>query len=285
MPDVLSVVLRALSFVLLFQAAGVAIFVAIFGRRLASSQAPIRRLGQAAALAGVVLVAAHHAMEAARMAGEMSGMWDPALQGMAWNSPARAALICRLAGLLLIAVGLQGASVRSTIVAVGGSVLATGAFTLIGHTSVNAHRGALAALLMFHLLIVAFWFGALWPLYLASLRETPARAADLIERFTAVATWLVPVILLAGTAMAVLLLPNVSALSEPYGELLIAKIVGFALLMGFAAANKWRFGPAMVSGSAQSRQWFRRSLAAEYALIAAVLTITAVMTSFFSPEA
>jgi putative copper export protein len=284
-PDVLSVVLRALSFVLLFQAAGIAIFVAIFGRRLASSQAPIRRLGQAASLAGVVLVAAHHAMEAARMAGEMSGMWDPVLQGMAWNSPARAALICRLAGLLLIAVGLQGASVRSKIVAVGGSVLATGAFTLTGHTSVNAHRGALAALLMFHLLIVAFWFGALWPLYVASLRETPTRAAALIERFTAVATWIVPVILLAGAAMAVLLLPNVSALSEPYGELLVAKIVGFALLMGFAAANKWRFGPALVSGSARSRQWFRRSLAAEYVLIAAVLTITAVMTSFFSPEA
>jgi copper resistance protein D len=285
MPDVLSAILRALSFVLLFQAAGVAIFVASFGRRLASSQVPVRRLGQAAATAAIVLVAAHHALEAARMAGEMSGMLDPALQGMAWNSPARAALICRLAGLLLIALGLQGASRRSTIVAVSGAVLATGAFTLTGHTSVNPHRGALAALLMLHVLIVAFWFGALWPLYVAALRETPTRAAEVIERFTAMATWLVPVILVAGTAMAVLLLPNVSALSEPYGKLLIAKVVGFALLMGLAAANKWRLGPALVSGTAQSGRWFRRSLAAEYVLIATVLTITAVMTSFFSPEA
>jgi copper resistance protein D len=285
MPDVLSVILRALSFVLLFQAAGVAIFVAIFGRRLASSQVSIRRLGRAAAIAGVVLVGAHHALEAARMAGDMSGMLDPALQGMAWNPRARAALICRLAGLLLIAVGLQGSSVRSTIVAVGGAVLAMGAFTLTGHTSVNVHRGALAGLLMLHLLIVAFWFGALWPLYVASLRETPARAADLIERFTALATWLVPVILVAGTAMAVLLLPNLSALREPYGELLIAKVVGFALLMGLAAANKWRLGPALGSGIVGSGQWFRRSVATEYVLIAAVLTITAIMTSFFSPEA
>jgi putative copper resistance protein D len=285
MPDVLSVILRALSFVLLFQAAGVAIFVAIFRRRLASSQVSIRRLGRAAAIAGVVLVGAHHALEAARMAGDMSGMLDPALQGMAWNSPARAALICRLAGLLLIAVGLQGSSVRSTIVAVGGAVLAMGAFTLTGHTSVNVHRGALAGLLMLHLLIVAFWFGALWPLYVASLRETPARAADLIDRFTALATWLVPVILVAGTAMAVLLLPNLSALREPYGELLIAKVVGFALLMGLAAANKWRLGPALGSGIVGSGQWFRRSVATEYVLIAAVLTITAIMTSFFSPEA
>jgi copper resistance protein D len=285
MPDIVSVVLRSLSFVLLFQAAGVAIFVAIFGRRLASSRGTVRRLGQAAAIAAIVLVAAHHACEAARMAGEMSGMWDISLQGMAWNSPARAALICRLLGLLFIAVGLQGGSGRWTIVAVGGAVLATGAFTLTGHTSVNAHRAALAALLMLHLLVVAFWFGALWPLYAASLRETPARASDIIERFTAVATWLVPVILLAGIVMAVLLLPNVSALSEPYGELLIAKVVGFALLMGLAAANKWRFGPALAHGPVQSGLWFRRSVAAEYVLIAAVLAITAVMTSFFSPEA
>src|SRR5579859_3497184 len=278
MPDVVSVILRALSFVLLFQAAGVAIFVAIFGRRLSSSLAAVGRLGQAAAIAAMVLVAAHHALEAARMAGEMSGMWDPALQGMAWNSPARAALIGRLLGLLLIAAGLNDADGRWTILAVGGAVLATGAFTLTGHTSVNVHRAVLATLLMLHLLVVAFWFGALWPLYLASLRETPARAADIIERFTAVATWLVPVILLAGIVMAVLLLPNLQALSEPYGELLIAKVVGFALLMGLAAANKWRLGPALVHGSVQSGLRFRRSVAAEYVLIATVLAITAVMT-------
>jgi putative copper resistance protein D len=284
MTDVLSAVLRALSFILLFQAAGVALFIALFGRRLASSRDAARRLGRAAALAAIVLVAAHYALEAARMAGELSGMWDPTLQGMVWHSPNRAALICRLAGLLLIAIGLQVASPRSTIVAVGGAVLAIGAFTLTGHTSVNEHRGALAALLTLHLLVVSFWFGALRPLYLASLRETPARASDIVERFTTVATWLVPVILLAGIAMAVLLLPNISALSEPYGKLLIAKVVGFAVLMGLAAANKWRLGPALVHGPVQGGQWFRRSVAAEYVLIAAVLTITAVMTSFFSPE-
>jgi putative copper resistance protein D len=285
MPDLVSVTLRALSFVLLFQAAGAAIFVAIFGRRLASSQVSVRRLGRVAAIAAIVLVAAHYALEAARLAGEMSGLWDPILQGMAWNSPAGAASICRLLGLLLIAVGLQARSGRRTILATGGAVLAIGAFTLTGHTSVNVHRAALAALLALHLLVVAFWFGALWPLYLASLRETPVRASDIVVRFTAAASWLVPVILLAGIVMAVLLLPNLRALSEPYGELLIAKVVGFTVLMGLAAANKWRLGPALVHGTAQSGRRFRRSVAAEYVLIVAVLTITAVMTSFFSPEA
>jgi putative copper export protein len=95
----------------------------------------------------------------------------------------------------------------------------------------------------------------------------------------------VPVILLAGVAMAALLLPNLAALREPYGRLLIAKVVGFALLMGLAAANRWRLGPAMVERRTGSERRFRRSLAAEFVLIAAILTITAVMTSFFSPTA
>ncbi|MDB6086744.1 MAG: hypothetical protein JWN43_4625 [Gammaproteobacteria bacterium] len=283
MTDVLSVMVRALSFVLLFQAAGAAMFAAGFGDRLANSRLTVRRLGEASAAAAIVAVVGHHALEAARMAGEFSGMWDPTLQAMAWNSPARAALLCRLAGLLLIALGLRTVSPRSTRVAVAGAALAVGSFTLTGHTSVHVHRGVLAALLMLHLLIVAFWFGALGPLYVASLRETAARASDIIGRFTAVAMWLVPVILLAGMAMAFLLLPDASALREPYGELLIAKAAGFVLLMGLAAANKWRLGPALVHAPVQVGRWFRRSVAAEFVLITVVFMITAAMTSLFSP--
>ena len=284
MPDIASLVLRALSFVLLFQAAGVAIFIALFGRRLDRSQPAIRRLGQAAALAGVVAVAGHYALEAARMAGQMSGLWDPMLQTMMWHSASRAALLCRLLGLLLIAVGLHAASQRRTILAIGGVVLTTGAFTLMGHTSVNSHRAVLATLLMIHLLIVAFWFGALGPLYLVSLKEPPARAFDLTQRFTAIATWLVPLILLAGATMAALLLPNVAALRAPYGRLLIAKFIGFVFLMGLAAANRWRFAPGLASATNPSERRFRQSLGAEYVLIAAILTVTAIMTSWFSPD-
>ena len=53
-----------------------------------------------------------------------------------------------------------------------------------------------------------------------------------------------PGILLAGFLMSALLLPSLAALWEPYGELLIAKISGFAALMGLATLNEWRFGPA-----------------------------------------
>jgi len=284
-PDIVSLVLRALSFVLLFQAAGVAIFVALFGRRLDRSQAAIRRLGRAAALAGAVAVAGHYALEAARMAGDMSGLWDPTLQEMVWHSSIRSALLCRLIGLLFIAVGLHEARQRRAIMAIAGAVLATSAFALMGHTSVNSHHAVLATLLMVHLIIVAFWFGALAPLYLVSLKEPPAQAFDLTQRFTAIATWLVPVILLAGATMAALLLPDVAALRAPYGRLLIAKFIGFMLLMGLAAANRRRFAPRLASAPNPSERRFRQSLGAEYMLIAAILTVTAIMTSWFSPDA
>jgi hypothetical protein len=47
-------------------------------------------LGQISALAATVLVAGHNALEAARMAGEMSGMLDPDLEGIVWQSSSRA---------------------------------------------------------------------------------------------------------------------------------------------------------------------------------------------------
>jgi putative copper export protein len=84
--------------------------------------------------------------------------------------------------------------------------------------------------------------------------------------------------------MALLLVPALAVLATPYGELLIAKLIGFALLMGLAAANKWRFGPAIARGEARAAHLFRRSVVSEYVLIIAVLAITAVMTTFFSPE-
>jgi copper resistance protein D len=282
--DVLSVILRALSFVLLFQAAGVAIFLLVFGRRLAESWNAVQFLGQGAALAGIALVAGHYALEAARMAGGLSGMGDPLLQGMVWHSSSGTALIFRLVGLGLIAIGLQRVQGRGSILVGAGALLVCLAFTLTGHTSIAAYRLTLGGLLMIHLLVVAFWFGALGPLYFASSRETPVRASELIEAFTATATWLVPVILLAGVTLAAVLLPSLSVLREPYGELLIAKVVGFAVLMGLAAANKWRLGPALAAGTPGSGRRFRRAVAAEYVLIVGVLAVTAVMTTFFSPE-
>jgi putative copper export protein len=283
LPDIVSVGLRALSFVALFQAAGAVIFVAAFGRELTYSSAEISRLGRWAAIAALVLVLAHYSLEAARMAGSFSGLSDATLQGMVLHSSSAAMVALRTLGLLYIAIGLRRSEEWRIVLGVVGATLAVASFVLMGHTAVHSARWILALMLIVHLLVVAFWFGALLPLYVVSKRENFPAAAKVIDAFSRLATWLVPGILVAGLLMAVLLIPQMADLAEPYGQLLIAKLVGFALLMGLAAVNKWRFGPAIARGEALAAHLFRRSVLTEYVLIIAVLAITAVMTAFFSP--
>ncbi len=291
LPDILSVLLRVLSLILVLQAAGAALFAAMLGRDLDGSRRATRQLGRIAALAGAVCVAGYLALQAGRMAGDLSGVLDGSLLELALTSPAGGAACLSLLGLALIAVGLSfdgpGARADSELsrsAAVVGAALVVASFALTGHTSVSPHRWILAVLLSVHLFIVAWWFGALPPLYLASLKESPARAGRIVDRFSSVAAWLVPGILLAGLAIAALLIANLSVLRRPYGELLLAKLGGFALLMGLASLNKWRLAPAIARAEGGALLAFRLSVAAELALIAAVLAVTAVMTTFFSPE-
>src|SRR6185312_16271432 len=114
MVDTLSVVLRALSFVLQLQAAGAVFFAAAFGPALTISLASVRSLARIAAIAAFFVTAAGYVLEAARMAGDMSGVFDSSLQAMAWNSSTGGAFsVCAL-GLLLIIAGTQTSSVRLT---------------------------------------------------------------------------------------------------------------------------------------------------------------------------
>ena len=102
-PDDVSVILHALNFVALFQAAGAAFFVALFGSQLKQSGMWICRLGLVAALAGVILAAAHQSLDAARMADEYSGLLDGDMLQLAWLSGNGAAHLLQILGLLALA--------------------------------------------------------------------------------------------------------------------------------------------------------------------------------------
>jgi putative copper resistance protein D len=54
---------------------------------------------------------------------------------------------------------------------------------------------------------------------------------------------------------------------------------------GWAAFKKWRLTPALAAGTSGAAARLRRSIALEYALLLLVLTLTAALTTFYSPEA
>jgi len=280
--DVISALVRALSFIALFQAAGIAIFIAIFGSQLELASAAVRRLGFVSAIAGIVLVSVHYLLEAARMAGALAGVLDLSLQQLVFDSPMSVAWGLRTAGLTLIAAAANSNARTWTHVGVVGAALAVAGFLLVGHTSVHAHRLWLAMLLSLHLAIVAFWFGALAPLHLVSRKERAVVASQLISNFSRIAGWWVPCILLAGALLTVALVDRWAVFAESYGLILLGKVAAFAALMGLAALNKYRYAPALATAAGGAA--FRRAVVTEYLLICAVLAATAVMTTFFSPE-
>jgi putative copper export protein len=282
--DALSVTVRALSFVALFQAAGTTMFLGIFGHQLVKTDALVRRLGIASAACAAALVVLHYALEPARMGGELAGMTDPSLQKMVIHSSATVALLLRLVGLALIMFGLVRRAPLHLALGLVGTALVLIAFTTVGHTSSQPDRFVLAFLLLVHLFVGAFWFGALLPLVAISARESPALASAIVERFSSLAVWVVPAVFVAGVAMTSYLLPDLAALGSSYGRLLVVKVSGFTILMGLAALNKWRFGPALGRDDGRVVKAFQRSVQAEFALIVAILCVTAALTTFYSPE-
>ena len=281
-PDTLSVILRSASFIAMFQAAGMVLFITVFGRRLEVSLPLLRRITQLSAIVAAALLVGQYALEAARMADDMSGIVDPSLQMLAMHSASSVVLALRLLGLVVILAAIDQGDLGIPFSVIGATV-AIGSFLFTGHTAANPLRWVLASLLIVHLTIVAFWFGALVPLYVASTRERPAIAGEVTNAFSRVAGWIVPGIFLAGFLLVLILVRHLAEFRLAYGISLLGKAAGFGVLMGLAALNKWRLGPAIASGDPTSLRAFRRSLVAEYLLVGAVLTVTAVMTTLFSP--
>jgi putative copper resistance protein D len=238
-------------------------------------------LSGGAALAGAIVVVTHLSLEAARMTGEPAGVLDMSMQKMAWTSTGAVSHAMQVFGLaLLVIAGFRRNN--GTVLMGFGTLCAIGGFLLVGHTSVHPWRWLLAPLLTIHLLIVAFWFGSLLPLRTVVQREPRQIAYAVLNRFSSLATWLVPLIVVAGLAMTYLISSGAPPIREPYGALIVAKLIGYGVLMILAALNKWRLVPAMVSDM-DSRAALRRSMSIECGLIVAILAVTAVMTAFFSP--
>lgn len=279
--DVLSAVLRGLSFVALLQAAGAATFLAVFDRELTLRREFIVALIRISGACALVLLASHYLLEAARMSGELSGVLDPELQKMVADSSLLLVFVLRVVGLIVLMTTMRVRG-RHFLGASVGVLLIVLSFVFTGHTAQHAPRIALAALLVLHLLAVCFWFGSLVPLLAINRCAERDTVANLVERFSRLAVRVVPLLFVAGGLLIVFLFSTPRNFLEPYGLILVGKIVGFGVLMGLAALNRFRLGPAL-GVSAEAARSFTRAVAIEYVLIVAILMGTAALTTFYSP--
>jgi putative copper resistance protein D len=274
---------RAAVFFASLQAAGAALFLLLFEPWLGAVAVRIRSIVRVAGIAALMLVALRAALEPARMAGSFAGFIDPFLQTLFWSSNVGTAQLVRAAGLVLLVASAGSRYRRARAIWIAGVVLVVASFAFMGHTRAADGR-ALGGLLVVHLGAVAFWYGALLPLWLM-LRDAPYEDVHgVLLAFSRLAIATVPLLLVAGAVIAWQLLGSFAALTTPYGTLLLVQCLGFAVLVGLAAVNRLRLTPAMVAGKSGASAALRATIAVEVGVMVVIFTATAWMTTLYSPE-
>ncbi|WP_308121617.1 cytochrome c oxidase assembly protein [Actinotalea ferrariae] len=169
------------------------------------------------------------------------------------------------------------------------ALLATSALVMLstsGHTvGATNHELAISSLFL-HLAGAAVWIGALAVLALLSGR-LGRDLAPAVARFSAVAAWCFVAVAVSGTVNALQRLDEPADLGTPYGLLLVAKVVLFAVLglLGWLhrRAVVRRLGEPRAAGATRAPAVFWRLVAVELAVMGAVSGVAVALGSTAPP--
>ena len=280
---ILTPLLRLTFYAALLLAVGGVIFSGVMARHLGRAiRTYTGRVTMRAAFAGLCIAGLQIPAAAGNMAGDIAGMGDPQLIALALETPAGAAAVMAAAGFLLILLVEMVVKDPSHPLRITGPGLVILSLLLAGHVTTGGMQTGI--LLVVHLAGLGFWLGALLPL--RAMCSDPKKfggqmaVAELADLFGRRAIWIVPVLLIAGTIYAVMLVGSVEALvAKPYGQVLMVKVGLVSGLLGLAALNKFRLAPALRDNQASALLRLRRSIDWELAGVAAVLLATSLMTT------
>jgi copper transport protein len=185
----------------------------------------------------------------------------------------------RLVGLGVLIWACEGGAAWASSV---GSVLVIGSFLPIGHALTSEYPAGTMALLGLHLAGSAFWLGGLWGLERLLSREAPPYpSVGTIQRFSDVATWAVPGLILAGMGMAGI--HGGWDWDHPYGRYLWAKLLIVLMMVGLGAHNKFRLVPALRQGGQAVGRLLRQIVRLELVGLILVLALTSFLVAQAPP--
>jgi len=208
---------------------------------------------------------------------------DLPLSAMATLAPWQAGFATSLGPALLIAIAAMAmawfAARSATMTIAGGlssvAMLGVGlSLAASGHAATAPPQWLTRPSLFLHGVGVAYWVGALAPLAVMARRRN-ATLPRVLHRFSAVAVPVVGLLVMSGLALAIIQLESFAALVETrYGIILLVKLGLVALLLMFAALNRFYLTPIVVADY-ENTDALRRSIAIECALVLAILAVVA----------
>ncbi|MCF2969790.1 copper resistance protein CopC/CopD [Synechococcus sp. Nb3U1] len=181
-------------------------------------------------------------------------------------------------GLLIWACEGGGAWVSGLV----GSLLVIGSFLPIGHALTSEYPLWTMALLGLHLAGSAFWLGGLWGLDQLLKRDPTSESVAVVQRFSDVATWAVPGLILAGVGMGGI--HRGWTMADSYGQYLWAKLILVLMIMALGAHNKFRLVPALREGSLAVRKALRSIVRLEWVGLLAVLALSSFLVAQAPPS-
>ena len=131
---------------------------------------------------------------------------------------------------------------------------------------------------------MAFWLGALAPLFIVAQDGDVRHIAAAASRFGHIAVGIVAALVVTGATVLCFLVGSVSALATSgYGQAVLVKLSLVACLLGLAAVNKLRITPKLLAGDHTAARNLRRSIRMEIMVGALILMVTAAFTTVTGP--
>lgn len=211
----------------------------------------------------------------------LGGRFDGVTLAAAFLSISGAALSLQLGGAFLLLTSF-GDDSFARIMRLVNAIVPILSFAFHGHAS-GGDLGE-PGVAVIHLGAAAWWIGSLWLLYYSCFRESLTELVSLVLRFSAIAVWIVAVLLMAGAILAILLISSdATPLSSSYVQILAIKIIVVAVTMCLAIYNKFRLTPRLARYDATAVGALRAMIRNEMLLITVVLLITAILTTYTTP--
>lgn len=277
--DGIAVVVRALYYATTIGAAGLAFFMIGYGHRLRPAEATrLRRTLLGAIAAGLALSVGALALRVLVLTAGAS-MTDSAVWEVMMRSPIGDAFWLRSAGLVLLAAAAMSWRAGPAIAAVGG-VLVLGSYATMGHSMLFQPRQEIAALVVLHLGVVAFWVGSLLPLLWVSQRPDGQETVSLLHDWSRAATVAVAAMIASGVLLTWYLTVRLDLIFEAWhGWALAAKIVAVLAALALALTNRLRHTPALSQGQPGAGARLASSIRLEIVLVLLAFYMAAEMVS------
>ncbi|WP_372881697.1 copper resistance D family protein [Psychromonas sp.] len=222
----------------------------------------------------------------------LSGIFDPEMIGFLWQSPVGDSVLWRLLAFTVLGFALLLGNLNTIYITfnfkhaififlyVAAIVSFAYSFTFVGH---SASMGLLTKwLLGFHIFTMAWWMGALYPLWLSCKLLQPPALHKLMYLFGQIAMFMVGLLIVCGIALIFLFFANpLELFTTRYGQILLLKLIFVISILLIAAYHKYHLVEEVQQENISHK--LQNSLKNEIVIALIILAITAVLSCVLGP--